>query len=205
MAHIPEELFYQWVFDGSSASAAEGEHLEICPVCRTNYAAVQRLGQEVRIAQASTPSAAAIARYQQLYAQVTQAPSLVQRVTELITAHLQWDGRQQPTWQGVRNPQVTSYRLLYTTEQAEIELLIVPRAGSFQIEGEVMPLTEVTAVLPAWCEVTNAADGETLYAAESQPNGRFHLGDMPGGRYHLSFTTPTGPTLVINDLELRER
>jgi hypothetical protein len=203
MSHISEENFYEWLFAGSTLSIAERVHLDECAVCQTQWATMQSLVQELQIAKASTPSAAAYARYFQFYDQVEQALSLAQRFTAFITAQLQWDGRQQPAWQGVRNTQVASYRLLYGTKQAEIELLVAPREGRFQIEGEVVPLTEPTTLLPARCELQDVASAETIDTTECQTSGRFHLGNVPIGRYRLCFVPTTGPTIVIDDLELQ--
>lgn len=205
MTHISEETFYAWVFEKINAGTAEHSHLEACAACQKHLAAIQKLAHELQIARASEPTPAAFARYFQLYEQVQQAPSLFQQVAAFITAQLQWDGRRQPTWQGVRNSYVASYRLLYGTDQAEIELLVAPREGQFQIEGEVVPLEEPTTLLPARYELQNVVNGETIYTAECQSSGRFHLDDVPSGHYRLCFVPLIGATIVINDLELREQ
>lgn len=205
MMHIHEATFYAWVFEKINASTAERIHLEECTACQTQWASIQKLAHELQIAKASTPTAAAFARYFQFYDQIQPAPTLWQQVAEFITAQLQWDGRRQPAWQGVRNSYVASYRLLYATEQAEIELLVAPREGQFQIEGEVVPLTEPTTLLPARYELQNVSNGETVYSAECQRSGRFHLDAVPSGHYRLCFVPSTGATIVINDLELREQ
>lgn len=203
MVHINEENFYDWLFGGIAPSAAEEQHLAGCAVCQAQWAAVQTLGQELQIAQASNPSVAALTRYFQFYDQVEQALSLGQRFTAFITAHLQWDGRRQPAWQGVRNSQVASYRLLYGAKQAEIELLVAPREGRFHIDGEVVPLTEPTTLLPARCELQDMVSAETVNMTECQASGRFHLSNVPTGRYRLCFVPTSGPTIVIDELELQ--
>lgn len=203
MAHLNEEFFYAWVFDGSVPSAAERNHLDNCTACQGQLTAVQKLASELHIARASEPAAAALARYSQFYAQVQQAPSLSQRLTEFIIAQLQWDGRRQPAWQGVRNTQVASYRLLYATTEAEIELLVAPHEGHFQIEGEVVPLSEPTTFLPARCALQDSTSTEIIGTAACQPNGRFHLEHVPTGQYRLSFVPAMGPTIVIDKLELQ--
>lgn len=203
MAHINEEMLYHRLLDGGILSSDEEQHLADCAVCQAQWAAVQTLGQELQIAKASTPSPAALNRYFQFYEQVEQALSLAQRFTAFITAQLQWDGRQQPAWQGVRNTQVASYRLLYGAKQVEIELLVAPREGYFQIEGEVVPLTEPTTLLPARCELQDAGNAETIETTECQASGRFHLSNVPTGRYRLCFVPNSGPTIIIDELELQ--
>ncbi|MEZ4730283.1 MAG: hypothetical protein R3E79_24405 [Caldilineaceae bacterium] len=200
--HIAEELVYQWVFDNLTPTTTEQEHLAACAACHAQLVAVQRLAGELQIAQASKPSAAALTRYSQLYTHVEQAPTLVEQLATFITATLQWDGRRQPAWQGVRNSHVASYRLLYATAQAEIELLVVPSEGAFAIEGEIIPGQEATDLLPMRCELQNMASGETVTMAESQANGRFRLSHTPAAHYRLFFTPQHGPAIVIDDLEL---
>ncbi len=220
--HILEDTFYQWVFADVAASAQEQAHLLACPACQEQLATLQRMAAELQIARASEPTAAALSRYFQLFDQVEQLPSLVQRLGDFITAQLQWDGRLQPAWQGVRNAQVASYRLLYATEQAEIELLVAPQDGQFQVEGEVIPLdewngeqsdsTNASHLLPAQCVVHNDHSGTPIITAACEANGRFHLGTLSAGHYQLHFVPnnvpnhvpgSTGNTLVITDLELR--
>lgn len=203
MAHLNEETFYQQLWDGNGLSADEEQHLAGCAACQAQWAAVQMLGQELQIAKASTPSSAALNRYFHFFDQVEQALSVAQRFTAFITAQLQWDGRRQPTWQGVRNTQVASYRLLYGAKQVEIELLVAPREGRFQIEGEVVPLTEPTTLLPARCELQDMHSAETINTTECQASGRFHLSNVPTGRYRLCFVPTSGPTIVIDELELQ--
>jgi len=202
MMHTAEEAFYQWVFDGLTPNAVEQEHLAACVTCRTQLAAVQRLADELQIAQVSEPSTAALVRYSQLYAHVTQAPALVERLAQFITATLQWDGRRQPAWQGVRNTRVASYRLLYATDQAEIELLVVPSEGAFSIEGEIIPVHESAAILPVRCELQSVSSGETVTVTESQANGRFRLNHIQAAHYRMFFTLQRGPAIIIDDLEL---
>lgn len=203
MAHLNEEFFYAWVFDGSAPSAAESSHLATCPACQDQLAAIQQLASELNIAKASEPSPAAVARYVQLYTQIQGAPSFTQRLTEFIVAHLQWDGRRQPAWQGVRNTQVASYRLLYATAAAEIELLVAPQEGRFQIEGEVVPLDESATLLPARCELHTSSHAELIDTVACRPDGRFHLAQVPAGQYRLAFVPASGPTIVIEQLELQ--
>lgn len=203
MAHINEETLYHRLLDGGTLGVDEEQHLADCATCQAQWAALQTLGRELQIARASTPSPAALNRYFQFFDQVEQALSLAQRFTAFVTAQLQWDGRRQPAWQGVRNTQVASYRLLYGAKQAEIELLVAPREGRFQIEGEVVPLTEPTTLLPARCELQDATSAETIETTECQASGRFHLGNVPTGRYRLCFVPTSGPTIVIEELELQ--
>lgn len=166
MAHISEDTLYHRLLDSGTLSADEEQHLADCAACQAQWAVMQMLGRELQIAKASTPSPAALNRYFQFFDQVEQALSFAQRFTAFITAQLQWDGRQQPAWQGVRNTQVASYRLLYGAKQVEIELLVAPREGRFQIEGEVVPLTEPSTLLPARCELQDMRSAETIDTTE---------------------------------------
>lgn len=203
MAHITEENLYAWVFDGSLATAAERSHIAQCPTCQQQLVAIQQLARELAIRKASEPSPTALARYSQLYTQIQPAPSLMERMAALLTAHLAWDGRQQPAWQGLRNSQVASYRLLYATDQAEIELLIARREGQFQLEGEVIMGEAATASLPIRCELQERVRAETSHTTACEPSGRFHLRAVPPGRYRLFLIPDAGATILIDDLDLQ--
>jgi len=202
MMHIQEDIFYQWIFERVAASEPEQAHLGMCAACQAQWDAMQILTHEFQITRASEPTDAALTRYFQLFDQVQPAPSLAQRLTEFIIAQLQWDGRQQPAWQGVRNAQVASYRLLYALPQAEIELLIAPQEGQFQIEGEMVTLEESTTLLPALCELHDVASGAMIVTTECEASGRFRLGTVPAGRYQVYFVPASGATSVIHALEL---
>lgn len=202
MTHIAEDIFYQWVLDRLPLSAAAQRHLDACATCKATLAAVQQLAQELQIVQASTPSAEALARYSQLYDQVEQAPSLAQRVTSFLTATLQWDGRQQPAWQGVRNAAALHYRLLYMTPRVEVELMVEPRGGRFNVEGELLSLADNDELFPALLDLQEANTGRTVMETESDDEGRFHLPAIPSGHYTLWITPPTGAPLLLEGFEI---
>ncbi|MEZ4867667.1 MAG: carboxypeptidase-like regulatory domain-containing protein [Caldilineaceae bacterium] len=211
MAHLSEEQLYAIVFaeldENSFTQDAQRDetaaaHLAVCNSCRTQLAELRVLVHELRVAQASTPSAAALARYDKLYAQVEQSPSWANRVINYVTAQLRWDGRQQPAWQGVRNAAAASFRLLYSSTQADIELLVEHGNGEFHVEGEILPLQGVMQELPVLCELQMADNQEVIFATESEADGRFHLTAIPPGRYTLFVTPPLGSAVVIDQLQL---
>jgi hypothetical protein len=202
MLHIAEEEFYQWVFDKLMLSTASRDHLEECAACKAKLADVQRLAQELQVARASEPSAAALARYQQLYDQVEQAPSVAQRLATYLTATLQWDGRRQPAWQGLRSTAALHYRLLYMTARAEVELLVEPQAGRFRVIGEVLPLEDEDDLFPALLELQDPDSGRTVAETESNEEGHFRLSAVPAGHYTLLIIPPTGTSLLLEGLEI---
>ncbi|MBX3015909.1 MAG: hypothetical protein KF832_30595 [Caldilineaceae bacterium] len=200
MMHILEDTFYQWVFADGVPSAQEQAHLHQCPSCHAYLLGLHQMAQEFQIARASEPSTAALTRYYHFFEEIAQFPSLVQRLGTWLTAQLQWDGRHQPAWQGVRNAQRVSYRLLYVTDEAEIELLIAPQEGQCQIEGEVIALRDR---VPGQCEIYALPAMSPLATTPCDPDGRFRLGTFPVGHYQLHIRFDQDDlTLVIDDLEL---
>lgn len=198
--HVLEETVYEWLFAGVTPDDEAQVHLRECTHCRTRLGELQHLAHELHVARASLPATAALTRYFHLWKECQQSPALVQRIGHLITASLQWDGRRQPAWQGARNAQCATYRLLYAAPETEIELWIAPQNDQCQVEGEVIARDDA---LPAWCELYAAQADLPFLAAPCDANGRFRLGTVPTGQYHLHFLfRQDALTLVLNELDL---
>jgi hypothetical protein len=203
MKHIAEDLFYTYVFDQYALTEAEAMHLAQCAECQAKLATVRCIKGELKLAQQSTPTAQALARYAQLFAQVQQQPGLLTRMVQRLRAQLTWDSRQQPALQGVRNAAVTHYRQLYTTDQVEVELMVTSQQRHlFDVEGDLLNQPDQMNIAPAFVQLQHV-DGQTpTYEVESDANGRFHVGNVAPGRYQLVITRPEGALIEITDLEI---
>jgi hypothetical protein len=199
MEHLHDEEIHAHLFDGQPLAPAAQAHLAGCAECRGQVAAWQRLAGELAIARRSAVSPAAEARYAALFAAVEQPDrSLAARVTAWLTATLTWDSRSQPLAAGVRGAGVAAYRLLYAGADSEVELLVEPANGTRRIIGEVMGAAEGVALV----ELSEGAAAEPAYAAESTPDGRFHLERVVPGRYRMTITPATGAIVEVDMLDL---
>lgn len=201
MNHLAEDLLYTIAFDRLQPDTTAAAHLADCGQCRAQLAELTTLAAALALAQHSAPSAQALHSYNALFAQVQAAPHPFAQLLETIRATVAWNGRAQAYAQGVRNASATGYRMLYTTSQAEVELLIEGRDGAFTIEGEILPAAAEQAVQPMWIEL-HQADGTPIRAGESDDQGRFQLATLPAGHYTLYLLPPTGAALLLEALEL---
>ncbi|HRW07439.1 MAG TPA: hypothetical protein P5121_20190 [Caldilineaceae bacterium] len=212
-AHLAEDLLQTVALGELVLSTAERAHLDQCVSCRQRWAAIELLQEELAVARLSAPSATAHERYLALFREadvnatdpLTTFAGYLGHLADAVVAAVMWNGRERLALQGVRNMATTSYRMLYSTEQAEIELLIEPAAGNFSIEGEVLPLGK-EVLFPVLVEVherhTNTAYYTPRFSTESDDDGRFHIPPMPAGAYALYLAPTSGTALMIDPLEL---
>ena len=211
MDHLDEAQLYSLVFDSALLADEEQHHFRNCATCQQALQAIQLLASELAVAQRSAPSPAAQQRYASLFAQVQRQPSLLQQLWQGVRATLAWDSRQQPAFQGVRSAGATAYRLLYTTPQADIELMVEAGQRLRRVEGEVVAASDVTgdkagdtasaaSATPALVQLVAA--GALHQEAETDAFGRFHLRDVAPGAYDLLFTLASGDLLAVSDLEI---
>jgi hypothetical protein len=213
-AHLNADQLHNIAFAATPVADADHDHLAACALCRAALADLALLRHELAVAQASQPSAAAQERYLALFAAAQNAAtSPVAALTtwiagfaDAIKAALLWNGRARLAGQGIRNAAASSYRMLYSTPQAEIELLIEAVGGHFQVEGELLPAQAEGPLLPVLVELyqhSGTAGAHTpIFIGESDGEGRFHIPPMPAGAYALVLVPPAGETMLIDALEL---
>ncbi len=211
--HLTDEKLHELAFSASALAASERDHLAGCTACQAQLAELQLLSRELQVAKWSQPSQAAKERYAALFdeAQVSAKPqsalsSWLNTFADTVRASVMWNGRDRLVAQGIRNASSASYRMLYSTGQAEIELLIEPVAGHFKVEGELLPMQTDGAILPVLLELYrsrgSAIDSTPIFSGESDDDGRFHIPPMPAGEYSLCLVPPEGMTMLIDALEL---
>lgn len=211
--HLTDEQLHEVAFSASALAAIDSAHLATCAICQRQLAKVQLLSRELAVAKWSEPSPAAKERYAALFELVqasTPTPfpainSLISALAETVKATVAWNGRDQLVAQGVRNASTASYRMLYSTGQVDIELLIEPVAGQFKVEGELLPTEVEGQLLPVLLELyrgqLSAPDGASIFNGESDDEGRFHIPPMAAGAYSLCLVPPEGAIIVIDLLE----
>lgn len=216
--HLTDEQLQTVVCEENALSAADRAHLDACPACGQRFAAMQLLDDELLVARLSEPSAAAKERYHSLFratevnatGPIAAVAAQIAGFADAVKASVMWNGRERLALQGVRSAAAASYRMLYSTKQAEIELMIEPVADNFKIEGELLPLDlpvdaeeEPFPVLWEVYEGSAAAvDRTPIFVGESDRDGRFHIPPMPAGAYTIYMIPVEGDALLIESLEL---
>lgn len=180
---------------------------------------------ELQIRQMSEPSTQTKERYNQLFSHVQRkdARSIGQEIADwcqTLGAALTWDSRQQPTAVGVRGGvddasmpgQRSDYRLLYHSDCAEIEIMVMPGSSQCHIEGDILPIAEsaeppqtiveTTALAPALVSLRKV--GSSLIAAETQSDGegRFQMEEVVPGAYVMQIILRDGTMLTIDSISL---
>lgn len=200
MEHLDDAQLNSLVFDGVALADDGRLHLQGCVTCQQALQAIQFMASELTVARRSVLSPAAQQRYASLFAHVQRQPSLLQQLWQAVRATLTWDSRQQPVFQGVRGAAMT-YRLLYETPQAAIELMVEAGQELRHLEGEVALEAGETAVTPLLVQLV-APDGALPHVTMTDDFGRFYLDDVTPGAYHLLLTLADGTLLVVQDLEI---
>lgn len=203
--HMTEERICAVALDGAPVSSQEEAHLTQCATCQSTLNSYNTMARELLIAKLSQPSPTAEERYVSLFAEyAVNATGITDRLAQFadaIKASVMWNGRERLMAAGVRNASTTSYRMLYGSTMAEIELLVEPIGAQFKIEGELLPLQAHERVLPVWLELHDQG-GDLAYSGESSAEGRFHIPAMAPGEYSLYLLPPEGAPVYIESLEL---
>lgn len=201
MTHLSEEILYAYVFDRASLAAEAQIHLSGCEQCLANLSKLTQLTTELTVAKRSQPTAQTLQNYYALFGHVQQQPSLLARSVQWLQAQLSWDSRQQPALQGIRSGTSSTYRLLYSSDAADIEFLVEPRNGSRRIEGEIIPIADALG-LPALLQLVSSRSAEVIGEIECDEQGRFRIEAVKPGEYELSVMPRQGSALQIARLEL---
>lgn len=199
-AHLTLDELYSLVLDDAAPSAAAA-HLATCAACRAEADGLRQLANDLAIAQASTPSADALSRYQSLFTHVQQQPSLLRRMAAQMRAVLAWDSRQQVALQGVRSGAATAYRQLYTADDVEVELMVERSGRGQRVEGDLIADETGGRNEAALVELIAAGD-RPLYATETDPNGLFRFDGIAPGTYRMVVTRTESAAIEIEALEI---
>jgi hypothetical protein len=206
MTHLDPGLLYTAAIEAQPLTGEDAAHLAGCATCRDKLAEIELLMGDIAIMRRSAPSAVALERYYAAFAHVEQQPAGLQAIWQSLKAMLVWDSRQEPALQGVRSGATSaSFRLLYATDRAEVEMLVEPEGRFFRTQGEIIAQDdEETAgglAAPALIQWIDK-DGSIRYETESDARGLFSLRNIMPGTYRLSIFSPVSPMLEIEALEI---
>ncbi len=212
MAHLTENQLQAHLLDGEPLEAQAAEHLAHCPQCQQEQQRLADLLQELRIAQASQPSPEKLASYYRLFEEVQQQkqPGWLDRVAQAIRLALQWDSREEALALGLRQASPVNYRMLFSADQADVELLVESLGRTRRLEGDVLPLDPEGVPGPILVELwprPEAAHKDRQapireHMTTSDPTGRFRFEHVPPGLYTMLLTPVNGPLMSIERLEI---
>jgi len=207
MDHFDDVRLDAFIFDAVPLGAEETSHVAECPLCRERIAARSLLREELNNARQSHPTPQQLNRYSRLFDAVA-VQSLGQRLGPLLATlrlALVMDSRQGAL--GLRRAAGFGHRLLYSSDQVDVELLVEPEGSTWHIDGDVLPFDPDTIDPPYLVELQISHESDSmadppLYAAPSEASGRFRLAGVLSGRYLLSLTPARGPVIEIPGLEI---
>lgn len=167
----------------------------------------KQLITELQIARLSNPTDDALKRYHQLAEQIEAQPG--SSLWQKITATLAWDSRDQLVAQGARGVGDNSHRLLYTTNQIEVEVMIESQPSHKHIEGDIVPLdpsaAESSALVPALIVLLPSGSEPMqmeLLETESDQYGRFRFENIANGMYDMQLILSNGSLIEIDKINL---
>lgn len=204
MKHFTEDQLYTAAFDSTEADADLIDHLAQCTDCHRQFTSLRRLAEALSVTRRSQPSSAQIERYQQMATLLPQKTSGLAGWVAQIRATLLQDSRQRLALQGMRSGGQQAYRLLYTADRVDIELLVDALGSSRHIEGEVLTVDGEDLQSPLLVELHAAlpGQGDQVWMTESNPQGRFRLDGVALGAYDVVITPSTGPSLRIEGIQI---
>jgi hypothetical protein len=200
--HLSAEQCEDYVWKSAPLSPEDAAHLISCVECRQEVAVQRMLAGELAIAQQSQPSPEALDRYQRLFAQARSKPSNLERLVTWVRATLAWDGRQSLALQDIRNNARHSYRVLFTSAEADVELLITPQPTSFSVDGEFLAVNTSMADA-ALVQLVPSTGLLTGYETEAAAGGHFRMDHVQPGLYTLWIEPQNRQGIKIEGLELR--
>jgi hypothetical protein len=200
MNHLAPDQLYAAVFDRNPLPEEAARHLAHCPACRRAHDELAALAHELAVARAGAATPAMLDRYTSLFAYVQQGPGELGSLWRSFVALLTWDSRQQPALQGVRSAAAGSYRLLYTAQGTEIEVLVEGDGHLFQVQGEIVAQEGVNLgpALIQWF----TPDGDLRYETTTGEDGQFALRGLQRGHYRVAILPAAGAGIEINRLEI---
>ena len=207
MDHLDDVRLDALIFDAVPLDPEEINHTVECSLCRARIAARTLLRDELGIARRSQPTPQQLTRYSRLFDEVA-VQSLGQRIgtfLETLRLALVIDSRQRAL--GLRRAAGFGHRLLYSSEEVDVELLVEPEGSEWHIDGDVLPFDPDTIAAPYLVELQIGNESGSnfdppAYAVASEANGRFRLAGIPSGRYLLALTPARGPAIEIPGLEI---
>jgi hypothetical protein len=206
MTHLDPGILYSAALNAEPLGGEAADHLAGCEECGAALAELQGIARDLTVMRTYEPAPAALERYYATFAHVQQQPEGLVALWRSFKAMLVWDSRQEPALQGIRGGiSGTSFRLLYATDQAEVEMLVEPEGRFFRTQGEIIaqeddetPAGALTPALIQWID----SEGRVRYETESDVRGLFSQRNIMPGTYRLSIVSAVSPMIEIEALEI---
>lgn len=185
-----------------AAAARLQTHLAAgCDRCQANLAWAERVIGRMKADTSEVPPLEGLRRARSIFrdhlaARRAPGPGLLQR----LATTLLFDGRQQLAMAGVRGADATRYKLLFSTEIADIDLHIEREADDrWWLMGQVMPhaLDVDVNALPVQLLSTDREIGAVMTNAL----GEFKFTGIPAGTYSLTLLMTMGE-IELSPIEL---
>jgi hypothetical protein len=200
MSHPTFEQILQVQFVEIDPSGDVQAHVHECPQCQQAQKRVATFSWEAAIARLSQPSSEQLGRYMQ-FAKEIQVTSLVSEMWQKVKMTLSLDSRVQAAQMGLRSGNTSQrYRLLFSSDLLDVELMIESDGNRRRLEGEVMVIDGKTIVSPSLVELYGVNSMDELITAESTQQGRFSVPLMTPGRYDMVITPSVGPMVAVEGL-----
>jgi hypothetical protein len=160
-------------------------HFDLCESCREQVRLLARVSESA--SRDCEVPADVLRRAVAIFPQAVPEPSRLRRIAALLA----FDSYGQPALAGLRSAAVATRRLVFTTEDCRIEILI-DRPGA----GDRMALTGQvsfgTAARGKSVEIALAKGRRVLQRTVSQASGEFHLDAAAQAGLRLRVTDPFG-------------
>ena len=202
MSHPSFESLLDYVEDKLSATAREEveKHLsQSCRECDRQIARLRKLLSAINRDETNEPPVAVLHKAFALYEQNLNRsrPSVIQTLAKLL-----FDSRQEMSAGMVRGT-TQLRRVLYSTQQVDIDLQITPVQGLHNLIGQVMDSAQPDEFTPAFVSVKNILTGELMEGKETDSLGQFNFQKIPSGQYDLFFELDS-QEVTIRNLELTD-
>lgn len=181
MAHLSDDSIYSLTFENRALGTEESVHFATCAECQARASASVDLARTLHVARLSEPNVEQRARLYALASEV-QTSGLAQRITSWVRAILAMDTRVQSAASGIRGME-TTYRLLYSTQSLDVELMVDPTNGARTIQGALLPIAQHEEGGATLVQLTGGSNARI--ETESTPDGRFQFLDVSPGRYDM--------------------
>ena len=200
--HLSPEQLDAWTWEGEPLPTYAAAHLAECIDCQQRLGALRQLADDLTIARRSQPSEAALDRYTALFDQGQHGTSALNAIAGWVRAILRWDSRQVPALAGVRSAGTRSYRIIYSTPAADVELWVVPQASFCSLEGDCILGNTKRGESGPLVQLYSLEDDSIVLETEATGDGRFRFARVPAGNYDLWITDAVGPSVVLEKITL---
>lgn len=210
MKHPTQDELYAYAFGDEEPTSDLLAHLENCQECRAEVDELTALASALSLARASEPSSSALEAYRAIFDEYGPGRlSTLARTWTWIVATLTSDSRVQPLAALTRSVRAGSYRLLYDSPSADIELFIEGDGETRRIHGDVIAAASDDRAIDRQLQMggalvqLHANDNPTsFWETYTDIEGQFQFESVPVGSYRLMITSRSDDLLQVSELNV---